>query len=291
MVKQKPVTCRECGKRKMKALTTNPLTGKQRRSTIKICQGCHAKTIDYKFFGSSFGQWLRNAFQRQCTNSIPENNNELRNLLHLWRAYRKACGFSSDGEVITKAYDYHLCHIDPLKGKNGLIGRLSFSNLMIAPAKLNREHSNLPFPYNNKQSVPLGSVINDDNFKMICRERYDLALLTAEFCLIPKKRGKVLPIFKSEGVNIPTTLSMELKRLGYPINHIISDMEDADKIANNIYDDFFKVGGTIASNLLTQHGMQCASSQIDYNFMLPSDRIKLAKDKAKVRRQEELNPF
>jgi hypothetical protein len=291
MAKQTPVTCRECGKRKVKAITTNPITGVKRRSTIKICQECHIKTIDYRFFKSSFGQWLRNAFQRQCTNSIPENTNELRGVLHLWKFYRKACGFNSDGEEVTKAYDYHLCHIDPIKGKDGLIGRLTYSNLMIAPAALNRQHSNLPYPFTSKQSVSKGEPITDDNFKVICRERYDLSLLAAQFCLIPQKRSKSLPVFKSDGVNMSITLSSELKRLGYPVNYIIPIVIEADKLANEVYDTFFKVGGALAVNLLVQHSIPCPNGLIDYDFTLPCDRIKLAKDKVKARKQEEQQPF
>ncbi|MBB1275820.1 hypothetical protein [Pseudoalteromonas sp. SR43-3] len=282
MSKQQVVTCKECGKRRVKALTTNPITGKQRRSTIKICQDCHSNTIDYKFFSSSFGQWLRRAFQRQCTNSIPANTNELRGLLHLWKFYRKACGFNSDGENVSKTYDYHLCHIDPIKGKDGLVGKLTYSNLMIAPAELNREHSNIPFPYTSNQSVLKGEEISDDNFKTICRALYNLPLLAAEFCLLPQKKSDSLPKFQSRGVNIPTTLSKELKRLGYPVTHIIKDDQHADKLANEVYDAFFTVGGTVAIGLLTQYGTSSSSEMIDYDFTLPSDKIRLSKEKRRA---------
>ncbi|MEG3757509.1 hypothetical protein V5096_06070 [Pseudoalteromonas carrageenovora] len=298
MAKQRPVTCRECGKRRVKALTTNPITGKQRRSTISICQDCHTKTIDYKFFSSSFGQWLRRAFQRQCTNSIPADTNELRGLIHLWKFYRKACGFQSDGETVTKTYEYHLCHIDPLKGKGDLVGKLTPSNLMIAPATLNREHSNIPFPYNAQQSVQRGDEITDDNFKQVCRERYNLPLLAAEFCLIPQKKDKALPVFESRGVDIPTTLSKELKRLGFPVEHFIDESffdgynETAKALAIDVFDTFFKVGGTLALAHLKQYKEENPEDElsssdimdkIKYDYTLPSEKIRLSKEKKKQR--------
>lgn len=288
MSKQQVVTCKECGKRRVKALTTNPITGKQRRSTIKICQDCHSKTIDYKFFSSSFGQWLRRAFQRQCTNSIPSDTNELRALLHLWKFYRQACGFKSDGQEVTKTYDYHLCHIDPIKGEGELVGKLTYSNLMIAPAKLNREHSNLPFPFTSKQSVLKGENITDSNFKDICRERYNLPLLAAEFCLIPQKKGEALTEFTSSGVNISTTLSKELKRLGYPVTQTITNHppQTIERLANGVYDTFFKVGGTLALKELAQHGTQCDNSMIEYDFTLPHERVKMAKEARKQLEKE-----
>lgn len=287
MVKPKPVTCRECGRRRVKALVTHPITGNQRRTPVKLCQECHSKTIDYPFFNSSFGQWLRRAFQRQCTNSIPKDTHELRGVMYLWKFYRKACGFHSDGEEVLKTYDYQLCHIDPVKGDDGSIGRLVSSNLIIAPTKLNRELSNIPYPYTSKESVTLGDPINDDNFTSICRERYDIPLLISEFCLIPVKRGKELPVFKSSGVDVPTTLSKELKRLGYPISHIIPMVVGAEERAIDIYDTFFKVGGTLACNLLIKDGMHCPSSRIEYDFTTPYERNKLNKIKRETRKNEE----
>lgn len=287
MAKQTPVTCRECGKRKVKALVTNPITGAQRRSPIKICQDCHPKTIDYKFFKSSFGQWLRRAFHRQCTNSIPKDTQELRDLLHLWRFYKAACGFCSDGENVVKTYDYHLCHIDPVKGEDDAVGRLIASNLVIAPAVINRGLSNLPYPFTSKQSVSQGELITDDNFTSICRERYDLSLLTTEFGLNPKKRSKVLKTFKSDGVAPTQVLSMELKRLGYPVSHLITCSENGDKLANEVFEVFFTVGGTLAVNFLAQHGSRWPSSQLDYDFTLPYDRMEQGKARRKENRKEE----
>ncbi len=296
MAKQRPVTCRECGKRRVKALTINPITGKQRRSTINICQDCHSKTIDYKFFSSSFGQWLRRAFQRQCTNSIPKNTNELRDLIYLWKFYRKACGFKSDGEVVTKTYDYQLCHIDPLKGENGLVGKLISTNLMIAPAQLNRELSNLPFPYNTQQSVQKGEEITDDNFKEICRQRYNLPLLAAEFCMIPQKKNKALPVFESLGVDVQTTLSKELKRLGFPVDHIIEESvshkhnKTPEAIALDIFDTFFKVGGTLAVSQLNNYresndedglSKESIKKLLEYDYTLPSEKLRLSREKRK----------
>jgi hypothetical protein len=267
------MTCKNCGQRRVKALVTHPITSKKRRTPVKLCQECHIKTIDYHFFKSNFGQWLRRAFQRQCTNSIPKHTQELRELLHLWRFHKKACGFSSDGEEVVKTFDYHLCHIDPVKGEMGYVGRLVAQNLIIAPAKLNRELSNLPYPFTRKHSVSQGEPITDDIFVSLCRERYDLTLLIAEFCLTAVKHSKVLPIFKSDGTAPNQVLSMELRRLGYTHCHLISDDEYCQKV-DDVFDTFFKVGGVLAVNFLMQHGETCDGHLFDYDLTLPYDQLR-----------------
>lgn len=283
------ITCKTCGQRRVKALVTHPITGKQRRTTVKLCQECHLQTIDYHFFKSSFGQWLRRAFQRQCTNSIPRDTQELRELLHLWLFHKKACGFFSDGEEVVKPFDYHLCHIDPVKGEDGYVGRLVAPNLIIAPAKLNRELSNLPYPFTRGQSVSQGDLITDDNFVSLCRKRYNLTLLIAEFCLSPVKRSKELPIFTINGTEPRQVLSMELRRLGYTHSHFIpykNDEEDSKKI-NEVFDTFLKVGGVLAVNFLVQYGHTFPSEKLDYDFTLPYDRRKKSKAKAKANVDED----
>lgn len=278
------ITCKECGKRRVKAIVTHPITSKQRRTPLKICQECHGKTMDYRFFSSQFGQWLRKACFRQCTNSIPMDTNELRGLLHVWKFHKKACGFSSDGIEVSKTYNYQLCHIDPVKGPNDLVGRLNFSNLMIAPANLNRELSNLPFPFTSKQSTTRGETITDDNFVTICRERYDLPLLITEFCLTAVKRGRELSIFKSDGIDTAQLLLMELRRLGYPASYKLSTKSDrgvsndeANRIAHDVFETFFKVGGTLASSTLSPHTFGFKDQALEYDFTPPYELLKVKK--------------
>ncbi len=273
------VTCEKCGKRRQKAITTNPITNQKRKSPKKICQECHEKWIDYRFFDSSFGQWLRYAFKRQCQNSIPEDTADLRDLIHLWKKYVHAKGLSFEGEKVTKKYDYQLCHIDPVKQCDGKIGCLTASNLMIAPETVNRELSNLPYPFTSKSSVPIGEAITDDNFKAICRERYDIKLLIKEFNFVISTK-KQLNGYSFGGVDSNQVLSMELNRLGYDVNHMINHNDAAlrESLVNEVYETFFKVGGVIATGLLAQYGQIIGKGSIEYDFTLPIHKVEQNKE-------------
>lgn len=61
----------------------------------------------------------------------------------------------------------------------------------------------------------------------------------------------------------------------------------AEERAIDIYDTFFKVGGTLACNLLIKDGMHCPSSRIEYDFTTPYERNKLNKIKRETRKNEE----
>ncbi|WP_105200487.1 hypothetical protein [Pseudoalteromonas sp. T1lg10] len=241
----KRITCKECGKRRVKATIVNPETGKERKTPAKICQECHSKVIDYRFFSSSFGQWLRRAFHRQCTESIPKDTDELGGLIMLWLEFRVASGLCCDGESFSKKYDYQLCHIDPVKGAGGSVGALKPSNLIIAPAELNRRLSNLPYPATSGLSVQRGDPIDDNNFKEVCRQRYDLRRLQRDFDLDVRDKKKDLPVFENNGVYPSLVLLKELNRHGFRTDRLIDEDENPE-LVDSVYETFLKVGGALA---------------------------------------------
>ncbi|WP_462147440.1 hypothetical protein [Pseudoalteromonas gelatinilytica] len=277
------VTCKECGKRRVKATIVNPLTGKKRKTPTKICQECHAKVIDYRFFSSSFGQWLRRAFHRQCTESIPKDTDSLGGLILLWREYRAAIGLCSDGETITKKYDYQICHIDPVKGNNGSVGALVPKNLIIAPKELNLMLSNLPYPTTSGLTVKRGDLINDDNFKQICRERYDLNRLQRDFELNVRDKKNELPVFENSGVHPSLMLLKELNRLGFKTNRVL--LLEHVNLVKSVYETFLTVGGLLAKSELEGYKnftREAQESEYIYEALTPAEKKRESKDKRKA---------
>ncbi len=294
MSQVKRITCKECGKRRVKATIVNPESGIERKTPAKICQECHSKVIDYQFFNSSFGQWLRGAFKRQCTESIPKTTEELGGVLMLWRACRSASGFYSDGETVSKNYKYELCHIDPVKGSDGKVGLLLAGNLVIAPSHINRKLSNLPYPATSGLSALGGEPIDDDNFREVCRERYDLQRLKRDFMLKPPKKGKGLSTFETIGVSPSKLLAMELNRLGFVTDLIIDD-DEYPELVDSVFETFFKVGGALAVAELEgyqEYSRKAISGEISYNMQTPFEKIKESqKRRSASSKNEEVEEF
>ncbi|HCE4576244.1 hypothetical protein [Vibrio parahaemolyticus] len=196
MSSSKRIICKGCAMKRV------PFRGSKGRPT-KFCKECKGGI----FWTSSFGQWFLDAAMRQSSDSMPLDDNDIKDIFDIWKRRRSAQGtryevkrvwdygdlFCDEAKLVdasewTKDFDYHLCHLDPVTGE-GFQGRLTARNLVIAPAKINQS-------LGNAQSVDHGFRVytNTPTFKdkqavkAWCTKAYDIASIANELQLKPKSK-------------------------------------------------------------------------------------------------------
>lgn len=201
-----PRNCSECGKRRVPAKRSNG------RLSTK-CKECFGGL----FWSSHFGRWFANAATRQSQDSMPYDEDDITGIYHLWVTRRKAIGYTvKDGKVIP-THDYHISHRDPARG-NGFQGRLTTGNLMVAPAKANKNAYNSE-PVDHGYRVitnrpPFGDAAK---VRQWCGGQYDLNGLVRNLELkkyspSAKSSGDIDPEFLPNGVHPSVMLENQLSR-------------------------------------------------------------------------------
>lgn len=254
----KRITCKGCNQRRV------PFLGSRGRPT-KYCKQCKSGS----FWTSSFGFWFLDAAVRQSPDSMPFNEEDIKAIYELWKRRRAAQGsryevetvwdygkdFSSPWSLIKqgcwkKDYDYHLSHLDPVKGE-GFQGRLTAKNLVIAPASVNQSLGNaqtVDHGYRVYSNTPTFN--NDQEVRVWCTNKYDIAKIADELKLKPK--SKVTPKddlrLGNEALAPNELLIQEMIRLGanWTANHVV-DAFDAFK-------EFLRLGIQGASHIEARYG-------------------------------------
>lgn len=193
-----------------------PFIGSKGRPT-KSCKECKGNV----FWLSKFGEWFASATSRQSPDSMPIDNQDIKQIHELWKRKESAGGWSNENGRIVKKYDYHMCHRDPAKG-NGFQGRFTYGNLLICDSETNQSLKNTVAidhgyrVYTDK--APFGSKAK---VKRWCSSRYQLLLLVEELGLTKQTKctRKKSPLqsddfgdFLPQGTPPEQLIASELKR-------------------------------------------------------------------------------
>jgi hypothetical protein len=197
--------CSECGKRRMPAKRSNG------RLSTK-CDECFGGM----FWKAGFGIWFADAAKRQSPDSMPIDDEDIKNIHSLWKECKTAEGLMESQGKMIKIYNYHMCHRDPAKSDD-FQGRLTYGNLMIAEAAVNQGAGNYnPIDHGCRvytTQKPFGTAAK---VRQWCRGQYKLKELVEELDL--KKHVKKVfngdsdIDFLPEGVPPRTIVERQLKR-------------------------------------------------------------------------------
>ncbi|WP_298942962.1 hypothetical protein [uncultured Psychromonas sp.] len=180
--------------------------------TSTKCNDCFSGV----FWKSEFGMWFADATTRQSPESMPLDDEDIKNIHSLWKDCKSACGLILEQGKFIKRYDYHMCHRDPAKG-NGYQGRFTYGNLMIAEARINQSAGNKnPIDHGYRvytSKKPFGTT---EKVKQWCGGQYRLTKLVDDLKLkkhVKKVTTEVEDIdFLPEGVPPRLMIEKQLKR-------------------------------------------------------------------------------
>lgn len=257
----KTIKCNGCGRKRV------PFCGSRGRPT-KYCKECKGGS----FWTSAFGQWFLDAASRQSEDSMPFDDEDIKEIYQLWLRRRRAQGtryiitmtwdygddpFGIDSEprrvqegTWKSDYSYHLCHLDPVTG-DGFQGRLTSNNLVIAPAKINQS-------LGNSQTVDHGFRVYNahDTFKSKqevkswATKTYDIPAIAQELGLKPKSSETPKSDLRlSSSSKLPSEVFVdEINRLGgnWHSNHT--------KNPNMAFEQLLKVGIQSSSYIEFHYG-------------------------------------
>jgi len=215
---------------------------------------------------------------------MPHDNHDIMEIYQLWKRRKKAQGTSYESIKVYEddydpfayddpepklveagiwknEYDYHLCHLDPVKGED-FQGRLTANNLVIAPASVNQSLGNSQVVDHGYRACTGTPAFKDNQaIKAWCTNTYDIAFIAQELKLKPKSKEKPQGDIQSrQGHTTPSQLFVEeVNRLGgnWKANKVI-DPQGA-------FEEFLKSGIQGSSYIEHHYGEYVAeSADVDY---------------------------
>ena len=204
------ITCVTCKKRRVKGRT---LQG--RKVNKCLCQPCYDDDKATVFFGSSAGDWFLKRAIEHCTNSIPQNTDELIRLIELYKENSRARGWGCIDGKFYSTYDYELCHRDPCKG-NGFTGALVVGNLFIGLKSMNQKIGNMePKTNHGYRITEQGETLTGIDAREILKGLYDLKRVVNECKLTRKSTGEPKDFMTENCMSPREIFNSNLERLGH----------------------------------------------------------------------------
>ncbi|ENL4770671.1 hypothetical protein AB5F88_002182 [Vibrio parahaemolyticus] len=166
---------------------------------------------------------------------MPLDDNDIKEIYGIWKKRKKYQGLSfiAEGDVVTyfnsdtgryeekeqgwhKRTEYHLCHLDPVKG-DGYQGRLTSKNLIIASSTVNQSLGNKVFKdHGNRVYTDTPTFKDAEALRTWCSQNYDLSSIAHNLGLksatstTPNKSIDITMHYVTES----QVLIEEIKRLG-----------------------------------------------------------------------------